>query len=430
MRIGYACLTKGVPNTSLRAVRRKNASVSRLVEITAHNLSALERIIEYNASAGIGLFRLSSDIIPFGSSPMNGFEWRAHFTARLEDIGGRIKAANMRVSMHPGQYTVLNSAQKEIVRHAVSDLEYHCAFLDSLGAGPESKIVLHVGGVYGDRSASIGRFMRNYELLGDHVKKRLVLENDERGYSPGEVLAIGRQLEMPVVYDNLHCRINPGAGSGALKPGSDADALKADYEWISRCAATWGIADGPQKIHYSQQDPGKRPGAHSPTIGITDFVDFYNGLGPRELDVMLEVKDKNLSAVKCINTVAGSHRIEILEKEWSRYKYRVLEGSPRIYQQIRDLLKDKHAYPAQKFYESVENALQADANRAHAVNAVQHVWGYLSGLATEAEQGAFTVRLEAYRQGSLNLAALKKYLLKLSRKYRQDYLLDSYYFIL
>ncbi len=72
-------------------------------------------------------------------------------------------------------------------------------------------------------------------------------------------------------------------------------------DWINECKKTWKEKDGFQKIHYSQQDPLKRTGSHSNTIKIDEFLDFYESLGRKDIDIMLEVKDKNLSALKCIN---------------------------------------------------------------------------------------------------------------------------------
>lgn len=60
-------------------------------------------------------------------------------------------------------------------------------------------------------------------------------------------------------------------------------------------------------------------------------MNFYKDLEDREIDIMLEVKDKNLSAVKCINCTTENKRIRKLELEWSRYKYSILEKSPKVY---------------------------------------------------------------------------------------------------
>ena len=77
-------------------------------------------------------------------------------------------------------------------------------------------------------------------------------------------------------------------------------------------------------MHYSQQNHLKRSGSHSNTIRIDEFIDFYERLGREDIDIMLEVKDKNLPAVKCINATVKDNRIKNLEEEWSRYKYTLL----------------------------------------------------------------------------------------------------------
>ncbi|MBK5194361.1 MAG: hypothetical protein JJE07_14415 [Flavobacteriaceae bacterium] len=75
MSIGYACVRLGVSNTSQKSCIQKNATDEKLMEIISHNLNALENIIDYNKRVNIRLFRISSDIIPFGSSPANTLKW-------------------------------------------------------------------------------------------------------------------------------------------------------------------------------------------------------------------------------------------------------------------------------------------------------------------------------------------------------------------
>lgn len=153
MSIGYACLTIGVPNTNLKSCTAKNANEEKLLELISHNLNSLENIIEYNIKNNIKLFRISSDLIPFGSSPINTLSWWEIFSSQFSEIGKKIKTSGMRVSMHPGQYTVLNSPNIEVVDRAIDDLNYHTKVLDSIGVGSEHKIVLHIGGVYNDKKA-------------------------------------------------------------------------------------------------------------------------------------------------------------------------------------------------------------------------------------------------------------------------------------
>ncbi|MFA6668942.1 MAG: hypothetical protein WCS14_05540, partial [Candidatus Methanomethylophilaceae archaeon] len=149
MRIGYACLTVGVPGTRFRTCTARNATPDVLSELIGSNLRSLDNILDYNIKNGIELFRISSDIIPFGSHPVNTLRWWDDFGEELRSIGNKAIYNGIRLSMHPGQYTVLNSPDEDVVKRAGEDLMYHSRFLDAVGAGPECKIILHIGGVYG-----------------------------------------------------------------------------------------------------------------------------------------------------------------------------------------------------------------------------------------------------------------------------------------
>lgn len=414
MNIGYACLTLGVRDTNFRACIKKNASRENLIEIIQFNLKSLESIIDYNIKNQIKLFRISSDIIPFGSSPVNDLKWWEIFKADLEKIGDKVRSSGMRVSMHPGQYTVLNSDKEDVVKRAVEDLVYHNIFLDSLGVDEKSKIVIHIGGVYGDKRSAIHRFKENFILLEDNIKSRLVIENDDKSYNINEVLEIGNYLNIPVVYDNLHNQV------------LNFDTTKSDKYWIDRAEETWREKDGPQKIHYSQQNSEKRSGSHSETIDLRIFKNFIDDLD-NDIDIMLEVKDKNLSAIKA-NNYLNNKKIKYLELEWSKYKYNVLEHSPQGYNYIRNLLKDKASYPIFEFYDLIDSALKEDIIIENAINSANHVWGYFKNKATEKEKKQFFTYLKSYEKGIFSTKAIKKILWKMAVKYHEDYLLSSYYF--
>lgn len=294
MSIGYACLIISSSNDyKLKSCLLKNASDERLTEITINNLEVLERMIDYNIRNNIMLFRISSDIIPFASHGVNTQVWCNKYKAYLENIGRKIKISGMRVSMHPGQYTVLNSPKEEVVTKAVRDITYHVKFLEFLDTDCSNKVILHVGGAYGDKEKSLMRFKQNYIKLSQNIKDRLVLENDEKCYNIEEVLTLGKALNIPVVFDNLHHKVNPPKIS------------RPDSYWISKCAETWHEKDGKQKIHYSDQKINGKAGAHSDTIDTGEFMKYYKSINGDKIDIMLEVKDKNLSALKCIHCIEG-----------------------------------------------------------------------------------------------------------------------------
>ena len=324
----------------------------------------------------------------------------------------------MRVSLHPGQYTVLNSPTEDVGARAITDLVYHDKLLTALGTDTTNKIVLHVGGIYGDKEAALDRFSYNFQRLPESVQNRLIIENDDRLYNIEDVLTLANRLQIPAVYDNLHHAINPPPTGGS------------DQYWIAEANKTWKEADGKQKIHYSQQAPGKRPGAHTDTIQLDTFLQFYEQSDDPTIDIMLEVKDKNLSAIKCQNATTENKRLVLLEKEWGRYKYAILEKSPAIYQAIRLLLKDKEVYPVQEFYRLIETAFAEEPNPGYIENAAAHVWGYFKKRATDTERKQYEKNLANYRNNTGTLATLKRQLFKMAEKYEVDYLLQSLYFYL
>ena len=416
MKIGYACLTVGVKDTNYRTCIMKNATDERLTELISHNLCSLERIIDYNIKNDIKLFRITSDLIPFGSSEINTLDWSNMFKEEFNKISEKIKMSNMRISMHPGQYTVLNSPREDVVKRAIEDLEYHTKVLKSLGVGQSGKIILHIGGVYGDKESAIKKFIENYEKLDEEIKKHLVIENDDKSYTVEDVLSISKQTGIPVVFDNLHHDIN------------SYEKDKSESYWINECKDTWNDQDGDQKIHYSQQDQEKRKGSHSKTICSKEFYEFYKSLKRDDIDVMLEVKDKNVSAIKCINLITQDKNIKRLELEWSKYKYKILENSHKSYLEIRTLLKDKSNYPVEEFYSIIERALQTESNKGSEMNAIMHVWGYFKERVTDKERISFKKKMDSFENDKATLVSIKNILLKLALKYDENYLIESYYF--
>ncbi|NLB82484.1 MAG: UV DNA damage repair endonuclease UvsE [Clostridiaceae bacterium] len=415
MSIGYACLALGLPGSEMKNCRIKNASKEHLLSLIENNLESLDIMIDYNTQHGIKLFRISSDLIPFGSNLAKSLHWEDLYREKLASIACKIKKSRMRVSMHPGQYTVLNSPNEAVAERAIQDLNYHTKVLDCFGLGSEHKIILHLGGKYGNKEHAIKLFISRYRGLSNDVKCRLVLENDDKMFNIEDVLKTASVEGIPVVYDNLHNTVNP------------ADKLYNDFEWIKKCRETWKKEHSPQKIHYSQQHPDKRPGAHSDFIAIDKFLEFYRQLPVTDIDIMLEVKDKNLSALKCINCVTNMG-ISKLETEWAHYKYCILERSPEHYNSIRKLLNDKSTYPAKQMYQMIEMALQKPIIRGNAINAAQHVWGYFKKKASEYEKKRFEIALQKFELGEIRERSVKNILYTMARKYKEEYLLNSYYF--
>ena len=191
----------------------------------------------------------------------------------------------MRLSTHPGQYTVLSSTRKEVVRAAVAELEYHDRLLSAFGLDRSHKIVIHVGSGGTDSNAADERFAVSFAHLSAGAGGRLVLENDERRQLDA-VLALAGRLGLPVVFDVFHHQLAPSFAGECVR------------ELVLRAAETWECEDGRQEVHFSTQAPGKRPGAHADTVDVGAFARFVEEVGDLPLDCILEVKDKERSVLR------------------------------------------------------------------------------------------------------------------------------------
>lgn len=293
LRLGYACVnqTLGETGRADRTCRLANATPARLEELSRANLDGLRCLLAWNAERGIRVFRMSSDLIPLASHPEAQWAWREILADRLREIGRYARDHGLRLSMHPGEYTVLNSPKPHVVANAMEELRYHADLMDLIGLGPSSKIVLHVGGIYGDKPRAKRQLGDAFADLPDNVQARLVLENDERSYGADDVLGLCESLGVPMIFDDLHHRAYAG--------DPPSRALLADV------LATWeDDTHGRAKLHFSSQRPGARPGAHADGADAREFRRFVETLPATDVDVMLEAKAKERALFQLVTDLA------------------------------------------------------------------------------------------------------------------------------
>ncbi len=284
MQVGYACVNTQLPSAS-RTLRLANVSDERLRELVAANLGALEAILRWNAEHDVLVFRLSSETVPFGSHPANTLRWWEELAPRFSQLGALMREEGMRLSTHPGQFTVLGSPEERHVAASLAELEYHARLLEAFGLDRAHKIVVHAGGVYGDAAAAAERFSRAFARLSPAAQERLVLETDER-WALADVLPLAGRIGVPVVFDVFHHELRPSLPELSVR------------EAVLLAAETWRDGDGRQEVHFSTQEPGRRPGAHSETIDLDAFGRFAAAVGDLDLDCVLEVKDKERSTLR------------------------------------------------------------------------------------------------------------------------------------
>jgi UV DNA damage endonuclease len=167
-----------------------------------------------------------------------------------------------------------------------------------------AKVQIHVGGFYGNKMEAMDRFIKTYNNLHlvDHsIKKRLVIENDDHLYGLLDCLYINQQTGIPIVFDSFHHECY-----------SNGEFLRATVE---AAMSTWdGTKDGLPMVDYSCQDLGngtsydnnnknRKKGRHAQTIDMTSFEEFLNETVGLDFDMMLEIKDKEKSALKALCTL-------------------------------------------------------------------------------------------------------------------------------
>jgi UV DNA damage endonuclease len=300
LKIGYPCINLTLKNSYSSTFRLKSFSEKRFNETVKNNLNHLLKILKFNLNNNILFFRLRSDIIPFASHPICEIDWNYTFKTELNEIGEFIKKNNMRISMHPDQFVILNSKNEKIIENSVRELQYHSKVLDSMDLSHNAKIQIHVGGVYEDKRSSKERFIKTFMKLEENLKKRIIIENDDKSYALKDCLDINKEIGIPIVFDTLHheCLNNNETIQEALTSSTN----------------TWEYPlDGDPIIDYSSQSTGERKGKHTKTLDKNHFISFYKELikfsknKSMLADIMLEIKDKENSALLVLELIKDNN---------------------------------------------------------------------------------------------------------------------------
>ncbi|KAJ5159465.1 uncharacterized protein N7482_006469 [Penicillium canariense] len=286
--------TKNRPNREQPAdVARGQAFVEGLGLANARDLV---KLLRWNDKYGIKFMRLSSEMFPFASHKEYGYKLAPFASEVLADAGRVVAELGHRVSVHPGQFTQLGSPRREVVESSYRDLEYHSEMLQLLKLPPQQDrdavMILHMGGVFGDKAATLDRFRENYAVLSQDIKNRLVLENDDVSWTVHDLLPICEELNIPLVLDYHHHNIL--FDGNELREGTQD--IMALYD---RIAATWSRKDITQKMHYSEQTaPAITPRQRRKH---SDRVATLPPCVPT-MDLMIEAKDKEQAVFELMRT--------------------------------------------------------------------------------------------------------------------------------
>lgn len=292
-KIGYACINNTLASDKVQVNRgmvKRTFQAKGLTyasQLALRNILDFERIIHWNISRKIFLFRMSSDMFPW----MSEYEFRdlpAYREIRgvLSGVGKQVSASGMRLTFHPGPFNVLASPNPAVVTNTIKELRQHAEIMDMLDLPetPFAKINIHVGGAYGDRAQAMDRFTQNFLKAPQIVRSRLTIENDDKLnlFPVSDLQTIHERTGIPIVFDYLHHIFCMGGLS-------EEDAFRLAVK-------TWPEGITPV-VHYSSskkqfEDPGAIAPAHADYI--YDRIETYGS----EVDVMLEAKAKEEAVEK------------------------------------------------------------------------------------------------------------------------------------
>ena len=297
MRLGFAVKVLGDGGLPSHDTRRWQSG--------PHLRTSLERlraVLAYLDRQDIRMYRMATALAPYASHPeLTQFHGQAEECAEeLAAVGAQARSLGIRLSTHPGQYTVLNSQRPEVRAAAIAELEVQAALLDAMELGPEAVVVLHVGGGAEGKSAAADRFLAGFECLSERGRARLVVENDDRVFGVVDALEVAARAGVPMVFDLHHHHCHDPARLG-------------DREALELALATWPAGVRP-KVHFSSPrldigEDGRLPDVrrHSDLIDPMAFRQFlaHSGAGP-EFDVMLEAKGKDLALLRLREQLAAA----------------------------------------------------------------------------------------------------------------------------
>jgi UV DNA damage endonuclease len=232
---------------------------------------------------GIGGFRINSQILPLKTHPETGYDIEDlpdadQIVERFQACGRYSEKHDIRTTFHPDQFITLSSPRPDVIERSMADLKYQAQVAEWVGA---DVINIHAGGVHGDKPAALMRLRKNMDRLTDPVRQRITLENDDKSYSPQDLLPVCLELGVPMVYDVHHHRCcQDGLSIEEATHRAMETWLREPLFHLSSPANGW-------------QAPNSR--GHHDYIDVNDFPRIWRTM---DLTIEVEAKAKELAVIK------------------------------------------------------------------------------------------------------------------------------------
>jgi len=262
--------------------KKDSYSKDRIKSIWITNLSNLNNALDIVIQDGFKCFRLSSSLFPLYDLNSELLEDCVPF---LNKIGDKISSNNIRITMHPSEWVILNSKNESVVEKSINDLKHHAWIMDNLNLSSTkyNTIMIH-GGIKNNLNALI----KNINNLPENIKSRLAIENDELSYNVKDLFLVYKETDCPIVFDSHHHSFNSGEMS-------NLDAFELSL-------STWKVKG---LNHLSNTEPGKENSSFQEKRKHSEYVYYIpehqllaNNSG--KIDLEFEFKAKQLAVKKAI----------------------------------------------------------------------------------------------------------------------------------
>jgi UV DNA damage endonuclease len=296
-------------STTVAWLKRQTREVAeqKLWDLMVHNIESTRKLVERVGTLddNLRMVRISSDILPVYTQCDYSYFWtqpsvRSYCELHFAEVGRIAREQDVRLSMHPGQFTVLASENPGIVERSIEEFEYHADMARWMGYGrkfQDFKINVHISGKQGP--AGIKAALKR---LSPEARNCITIENDEISWGLDASLELEKDLAL--VLDIHHHWINTG------------EYIEANDDRIKRVIDSWrGVRP---VIHYSvsredvlvDHDPRSRPALESLLVEgykkskLRAHSNFYWNEPVNQwalthsewADIMCESKGKNLAS--------------------------------------------------------------------------------------------------------------------------------------
>ena len=303
------CKIYNTGTTTVAWLNRQTKAVAeqKLWDLMVQNIEATRLLVEKvgNLDESLRMVRLSSDILPGFTEPTWGYFWHrpdvvSYAERHFEDVGRLARERSVRLSFHPGQFTVLASDNPDIVNRSIEEFEYHATMARWMGFGrsfQDFKINVHIAGRAGPEGIRSA-----YKRLSPEARNTLTIENEEISYGLDDCLLLGDIV--PIVLDIHHHWVREGS---YIDP-KDARVTRVIDSWrgvrpvmhysVSREDVLVGHSSNDVPVMDTLLESGHKKQklrAHS-NFYWNDAVNTWAASFSPNFDIMCESKAKNLAS--------------------------------------------------------------------------------------------------------------------------------------